>query len=58
MSEEHDLVAAYALNALDELEGRRFERHLDECDSCRRELVELLEATTFLADLSSEAAPT
>ncbi|MBA3361493.1 MAG: anti-sigma factor [Acidimicrobiia bacterium] len=58
MSEEHDLVAAYALNALDELEAHRFERHLDECDSCRRELAELLEATTFLADLSSAAAPT
>ncbi|MGI8516826.1 MAG: anti-sigma factor [Acidimicrobiia bacterium] len=57
MSEEHDLVAAYALNALDELEARRFERHLDECDACRSELADLLEATTFLAGLSSAAAP-
>ncbi|MCB0953113.1 MAG: zf-HC2 domain-containing protein, partial [Microthrixaceae bacterium] len=39
MSEDtHDLVAAYALDALDELERRRFEAHLDGCPSCLEEL--------------------
>jgi anti-sigma-K factor RskA len=57
MAEEHDLLAAYALDALDELERRRFELHLDECEQCRHELAELLTATTFLADLSAEPAP-
>lgn len=57
MSEEHELVAPYALNALDELEMRRFERHLDSCEECQRNLAELMEATTHLADLSAEPAP-
>lgn len=57
MSEEHDLVASYALDALDDLEARRFERHLDGCAQCQSELAELGEATTFLADSSPVPVP-
>lgn len=50
MNEElHDLVAPYALDALDEDEREAFERHLAECDQCRSQLAELQEATTALA---------
>jgi anti-sigma-K factor RskA len=54
---EHDLVASYALDALDELEARRFERHLDGCEQCQRELGELLEATTFIAEGMATGPP-
>ena len=53
----HDLVAAYALDALDELEARRFEHHLEGCSACQVELAEALETTTFLAELSAVPAP-
>jgi anti-sigma-K factor RskA len=50
MTEElHDLVAPYALDALDEDEREAFERHLAECEECRAQLAELQEATTALA---------
>ncbi len=39
MSQEpHDLVAPYALDALDDHERAAFERHLDECADCRAQL--------------------
>lgn len=34
----HDLVGAYALNAVDDAERAAFESHLDECALCREEL--------------------
>lgn len=50
MTEElHDLVAPYALDALDEAERQAFERHLAECDRCRGQLAELQEAASALA---------
>ena len=50
MSQEpHDLVAAYALDALDNHERAAFERHLDECEQCRAQLEELQGATVALA---------
>jgi anti-sigma-K factor RskA len=50
MNEEpHDLVAPYALDALDEPEREAFERHLAECDECQAQLAELQEATDALA---------
>ena len=50
MTEElHDLVAPYALDALDDDERDDFERHLAECAECRAQLAELQEATTALA---------
>ena len=52
----HDLIAAYALDALDHDEERAFERHLATCERCRRELVELREAAGSLA-LAVDAPP-
>jgi anti-sigma-K factor RskA len=58
VSEElHDLVAPYALDALDERERTEFERHLDRCPDCRRLLAELQEATTALAHAESVEPP-
>ena len=45
----HDLVAAYALDALDEDERVRFERHLAECEQCTADLAELQGAVSALA---------
>jgi anti-sigma-K factor RskA len=50
MTEElHDLVAPYALDALDPDEREAFERHLAGCERCRAQLSELEEAATALA---------
>jgi anti-sigma-K factor RskA len=50
MTEElHDLVAPYALDALEDDERASFERHLAACDQCGAQLVDLQEATTALA---------
>ena len=44
MSEDpHDLLAAYALDALDDDERERFERHLEDCDECSEQLALLRE---------------
>jgi anti-sigma-K factor RskA len=53
----HDLVAPYALDALDDEERVQFERHLDECADCRSQLAELQEATTALAYAESVEPP-
>jgi Anti-sigma-K factor rskA/Putative zinc-finger len=45
----HDLTAAYALDALDEDERRRYEAHLAHCDQCRSQLGSLSEAATAFA---------
>lgn len=45
----HDLVAAYALDALDHEERERFERHLAECGNCTEQLELLGEAAAALA---------
>jgi anti-sigma-K factor RskA len=45
----HDLTAAYALDALDENERRRYEAHLAHCEQCQDELGSLSEAATALA---------
>lgn len=50
MAEElHDLVAPYALNALDDEERAQFERHLSRCEECQVQLVEFQEAAAALA---------
>ncbi|WP_433309364.1 anti-sigma factor [Micromonospora sp. CA-269861] len=54
----HTLAGAYALNAVDELEGAAFERHLADCEPCRLEVAELRETAARLADETAvEAAP-
>jgi anti-sigma-K factor RskA len=50
MSEQtHDLVAAYALDALDDDERDLFEKHLAVCDQCSTQLAELQSAASALA---------
>jgi anti-sigma-K factor RskA len=46
--ELHALVGAYAVDALDDIERRRFEDHLAECESCARETRGLREAASQL----------
>ncbi|WP_410810061.1 anti-sigma factor domain-containing protein [Micromonospora sp. 067-2] len=46
----HTLAGAYALDAVDDLEGAAFERHLSECEPCRQEVAELRETAARLAD--------
>jgi anti-sigma-K factor RskA len=55
--ELHDLVAPYALDALDDEERLEFERHLEECEQCREQLAELQEAAAALAFAESEEPP-
>jgi anti-sigma-K factor RskA len=53
----HDLVAAYALDALDEDERERFERHLAECEECSEQLTLLREPVAALAYAAEGPAP-
>ena len=48
-SDPHTLAGAYAMDAVDELDRVRFERHLASCDSCRQEVRGLRETTAALA---------
>ena len=53
----HDLVAAYALNALDDSERREFEEHLAGCEQCSEELESLQDAAMALAYVPEGPAP-
>ncbi len=58
MSEDiHTLVGAYALDAVDDLERLRFDRHLVTCPSCEQEVAELRATAGRLADLTDIAPP-
>lgn len=46
----HSLVGAFALNALDDLETRRFENHLASCANCAVELNGLRESVELFID--------
>lgn len=50
MIDMHDLVAPYALDALESEEQREFEAHLETCAKCREELALLQAATSSLAE--------
>ena len=52
----HELVAGYALDALDADDRQTFESHLAECEGCRAELAGLSEAVGTLA-LAVEGPP-
>ncbi|MEW9547141.1 zf-HC2 domain-containing protein [Nonomuraea sp. NPDC050783] len=52
----HDGVAAYVLGVLDEEEHEAFERHLDGCEQCQRELVEFAELPDQLDELKNTAS--
>ena len=53
----HALSGAYAVDALDDVERERFERHLAECSTCRAEVAELAAAAAELAVLTELAPP-
>ncbi|HEY7486255.1 MAG TPA: anti-sigma factor [Streptosporangiaceae bacterium] len=55
--ELHALVGAYAVDALDDLERRRFEDHLAECESCARETRGLREAAAHLGTAVATPPP-
>jgi anti-sigma-K factor RskA len=55
-AELHELVGAYALNALEHDELEEFERHLEACPRCRAELREHRETAALLAH-AGEPAP-
>jgi len=54
---EHSLLGSYAVGALDDLEFAAFERHLEQCESCRDEALELTDAVAALADAQAVAPP-
>jgi len=53
----HLLAGAYALNAVDEFERRRFEAHLPSCESCQSELASFAGAVDVLGAAAHEPAP-
>lgn len=55
--EIHALSGAYAVDALDDVERARFEKHLDVCAECRAEVAELRETGALLSELSATAPP-
>jgi anti-sigma-K factor RskA len=56
-NDPHDLLAAYALDALDDDERERFERHLAECEECSEQLALLREPVAALAYAAEGPAP-
>lgn len=57
MSDLHALSGAYAVDALDDVERARFERHLTTCADCRTEVADLREAAALLPEASSTPPP-
>jgi anti-sigma-K factor RskA len=53
----HDLTPAYALNALDGADARRYEAHLARCERCQSELAELSESAGALAYAADTPMP-
>ena len=54
----HELSAAYALDALDSGDRRRFEEHLGQCADCRDDVASFHEAAAALAyDVDAPAPP-
>jgi len=56
-SDPHDLLAAYALDALDDDERERFERHLLDCAECTEQLALLREPVAALAYAAEGPVP-
>ena len=55
--EAHTLAGAYAMDALDGQDRARFERHLERCEECTREVAGLREATARLATAAAVRPP-
>jgi anti-sigma-K factor RskA len=56
-NDPHDLLAAYALDALDDHERERFERHLADCEECAAQLAMLREPVAALAYAAEGPVP-
>jgi anti-sigma-K factor RskA len=56
-SDPHDLLAAYALDALDDDERERFETHLADCEECTEQLAVLREPVAALAYAAEGPVP-
>jgi anti-sigma-K factor RskA len=56
-SDPHTLAGAYALDAVQEPDRARFERHLAGCESCRQEVRGMREATAALAAAAAVQPP-
>ena len=54
----HHLAAAYALNALDEIERREFEAHYPTCSICSAEVADYRETAALLAEATATPPPT
>lgn len=57
MSDIHESVGSYVVNALDDEELADFEAHLATCESCRREVMEFSETAAQLSTLTESAPP-
>lgn len=55
--EPHTLAGAYAMDALDPLDARQFERHLAGCDACTQEVAELRETAARLGAATAVPPP-
>ena len=53
----HTLAGAYALDALDDADRARFERHLARCDACAQEVRGLRETTALLGSAAAVRPP-
>ncbi len=57
MSDIHALSGAYAIDALDDVERARFERHLADCSDCQAEIASLREAAALLPETTVAEPP-
>ena len=57
MSDIHALSGAYAIEALDDVERARFQRHLDECPECQAEVESFREAAALLPETTLASPP-
>ena len=57
MSDIHALSGAYAIDALDDVERARFERHLAGCTDCRAEVESLQETAALLPETALAEPP-
>jgi anti-sigma-K factor RskA len=56
-SDAHTLAGPYAMDAITAGDRERFERHLDGCEECAREIASLREATAMLGAAAAESLP-
>ncbi len=56
-TDPHTLAGAYAMDALETADSRRFERHLAGCDACAQEVNELRETAARLGAATAVAPP-